>query len=439
MKIKKAVIFGLLTVFLALAVTVCSETDTDDGDGDDTTSVITYTVVQTGGTGGLTDSTGIVFEFSASIESLAADEITVGDKAKGSAEVNGSGTSWTLPITVTAAGLATVTIDKDGIETDTKYVLVHKDGQGIRDTGEEAQGGTLAEKLEWVKTWVNQKIKDMKDNEENIQTFSGQTFIIKVNAGEQSMPSMTLSYPLNGIALILESDGGEGTISLSDISIGSLFIVESGVTLILEDSVILEGGDSGSSSLVRVNSGGTLYIEAGAKIKNNAISSSYATNGGGVFVSGGTLIMDGGEISGNTASSESHFGSFGGGVYVNGGTFVLKDGIITGNTASSGGGVRLNSGTFIMDGGEISGNVASTNGGGVFVSGGTFVKTGGTIYGYDGSDANSNAVKDSSDAVIDGRGHAVYVSEALRRETTAGPGDNLDSGKSAEDGGGWDN
>ena len=91
-----------------------------------------------------------------------------------------------------------------------------------------------------------------------------------------------------------------------------------------------------------------------------------------------------------------------------------------------------------MNGGEISGNTASKNGGGVDCDG-TFTKTGGTIYGYTSGNTNSNVVKNSSGVVQSNSGHAVYVdtSTARRRETTAGPTVNLDSSKSGS-AGGWE-
>jgi len=64
----------------------------------------------------------------------------------------------------------------------------------------------------------------------------------------------------------------------------------------------------------------------------------------------------------------------------------------------------------------------------------TFTKTGGgTITGYASSTANGNVVKNSSGVVQSNRGHAVYVArsgipdQSENRETTAGPGVNLDS------------
>ena len=97
--------------------------------GQPSPSDITYTATQDGGTDGAT--TGIKFTFSASVNGLTVTEITVtGAASKGSAILTGSGISWTLaPITVNSAGMATVSINRTGIETAHKSVLVYQAGQ----------------------------------------------------------------------------------------------------------------------------------------------------------------------------------------------------------------------------------------------------------------------------------------------------------------------
>jgi hypothetical protein len=143
----------------------------------------------------------------------------------------------------------------------------------------------------------------------------------------------------------------------------------------------------------------------GGEISGNSASSSYS-GGGGVYNSSGTFTMNGGEISGNSASSSS---SGGGGVYNERGTFTMNDGEISGNSASSssyyysysysyGGGVYIsNNSTFTMSGGEISGNSASSSyssysysyGGGVYISSGTFTMNDGEISGNSASSSSS--------------------------------------------------
>jgi uncharacterized repeat protein (TIGR02543 family) len=92
-------------------------------------SDITYTLAPVDGEDGVTDTTGIVFTFSASVDSLnlTADDIAVGGAAsKGAAELSGTGTTRTLAITANSAGTATVTIAKTGIEAVQKSVTIYK-------------------------------------------------------------------------------------------------------------------------------------------------------------------------------------------------------------------------------------------------------------------------------------------------------------------------
>jgi predicted outer membrane repeat protein len=141
-----------------------------------------------------------------------------------------------------------------------------------------------------------------------------------------------------------------------------------------------------------------------------------------------------GKISGNTARNQ------GGGICVDTSTFTMNGGEISGNKADYGGGVSVYFGnaTFSMNGGEIFGNTTTSAGGGVYVRH-NFIKSGGTITGYASDTVRGNVVKNSSDVVQSNRGHAVYVeSPVRRRETTAGPGDNMDSTKTGA-AGGWEN
>ncbi|MDR0910310.1 MAG: hypothetical protein LBM77_11165 [Spirochaetaceae bacterium] len=108
---------------------------------------ITYTVAQVGGVSGTTTTTGLLFTFSEAVTGLTVDDIRVEDDAsKGSATLSGSGTTWTLSgITVNGEGFATVSIDKDGIESDSKTVAVYKitepntDPKSIKIIGLDAQ------------------------------------------------------------------------------------------------------------------------------------------------------------------------------------------------------------------------------------------------------------------------------------------------------------
>jgi uncharacterized repeat protein (TIGR02543 family) len=290
-------------------------------------------------------------------------------------------------------------------------------------------------------------------------------YTIALNANETIAPR-TLSYGGKQVRITLKGDTSERRVVLS--SNGSLFTVESGVTLTLDNNITLQGRGNNTDSLIQVNNGGTLTMNTGSKITGNtknAVNINYG--GGGVLVYGGTFTMSGGSINGNTAFA-SYLG--GGGVHVWSGTFTMSGGTINGNTTSSrGGGVCVGNSvaTFMMSGGTISDNYvtataenAASYGGGVYVATGAFMMSGGIVSGnsaYSGGGVYllSGTFTKQSDCAIygsnassrltntattgDSHGHAVYIyaSPAKKRDTTAGTGVTLNSavGGSA---GGWE-
>jgi hypothetical protein len=148
--------------------------------------------------------------------------------------------------------------------------------------------------------------------------------------------------------------------------------VNAGATLILEN-ITLDGAKNaygtGSVGLVHV-AGGTLILQDGVLLKDNV-----SHQGGGVRVLAGSLVMNGGEIFGNTADD-------GGGVNVGGGHFTINGGEIFGNTADDGGGVYVDGGGVTMWGGQIVDNAAANSGGEVYIgSGGSFTMNGGVVFG----------------------------------------------------------
>ena len=198
------------------------------------------------------------------------------------------------------------------------------------------------------------------------------------------------------VTLKAESDPVE--IQLS--GTGSLFTVNSGVTLILDADIALVGKSTNTASLVHVN-GGTLRIKEDSKISGNT-----ANEGGAVYVDvGGTFVMEGGNIFGNKANK-------GGGVFVNGNLF--------------------------MQGGIISANVAREYGGGVYVDGSaSLVKMGGgTITGWGDDTISGNVVGDFINPKGTGNGYAVYAGSDKIKDSTA-MGD-LYSALLKDAGGGWD-
>ena len=152
-----------------------------------------------------------------------------------------------------------------------------------------------------------------------------------------------------------------GALTIED-SIGGGVIQGSGTVNGYGGAILMNGSDSNNALTL---AGGT-------------IRGFTATDGGGVYVSGGSFEMSGGTISACNATNA------GGGVYVSSGSFKMSDGSIEDCTAHEGAGVKVlaSSGkaSFSMSG---SGEIKNCNQDGVSIAaiGGTseFSMSGGTI------------------------------------------------------------
>jgi len=143
-------------------------------------------------------------------------------------------------------------------------------------------------------------------------------------------------------------------------------------SLILEN-ITLSGGSVGGGVHV---SGGTLVMNEGAIITECSASLSA----GGIYLRDSDFTMNGGEISDNHQATTYSGG--GGGVCMTNSTFTMNDGKITNNSSVWGGGVAVGlESTFTMNGGEISYNESTeAHGGGVHVYvHGTFIMNDGKI------------------------------------------------------------
>jgi uncharacterized repeat protein (TIGR02543 family) len=87
-------------------------------------------------------------------------------------------------------------------------------------------------------------------------------------------------YTISGRTVILKSSGSEERVIQLNGN-GSLFTLEAGGKLILDQGVSLKGVSSNTCSLVYVN--GTLTMKAGAKILGNTIANVTSANGGCVY------------------------------------------------------------------------------------------------------------------------------------------------------------
>jgi hypothetical protein len=189
-------------------------------------------------------------------------------------------------------------------------------------------------------------------------------------------------------------------------------------------------------------------------MNDGIISENYGHMGGGIYMTGGTITMNGGTISGNNSGLGS------GGINVaSNGTLTMNGGTISGNKGGRGGGINV-AGTLTIYGGIISSNTGvstSTNVGGIYVtSNGTLIMYGGIISGSNigsiyvghgisvdggtfkklpsGNGQNSGIIYGSEETGVgvDGMdlrntGDAVFISSEMRRSTTAGQTDYIDS------------
>ena len=159
--------------------------------------------------------------------------------------------------------------------------------------------------------------------------------------------------------------GNKATQSSNDAGGGAIYMRGSG-TINISGSAEITGNSSSLDGGAILMGWGEINISGSAKINSNTAS----RWGGAICLrqdSNQTTILNmrGGEISGNKATQE------GGAVHVldKQCQFFLYDGKITGNTSGDGGAIYLNQepSWLIMQGGEISGNTATGNGGGVYI------------------------------------------------------------------------
>ena len=149
----------------------------------------------------------------------------------------------------------------------------------------------------------------------------------------------------------------------------------------------MEGGEihqnvASRGAGVRVNAGGMFVMSGTAVIAGN-----YAILSGGGVDNFGTFRMSGGEISDNSA--ETNTGINGGGGVANFGRFLMDGGVISGNTtARFGGGIMNEGGLATMRGGVISGNLAFLGGG--VENNGLFLIYNGIVHGSNAGAALRN-------------------------------------------------
>jgi hypothetical protein len=154
---------------------------------------------------------------------------------------------------------------------------------------------------------------------------------------------------------------------------GGLYV--SGGSLTIATSTI--ASNQGTGGYGGASQGGALYNIGTLTVSNTTLSGNSAPGnfgyGGGIY-NGGTLTVSNTTLSGNSAPG--YFG-YGGGIY-NSGTLTVSNSTLSGNSSSgynflSGGGGIYNSGTLTVSNSTLSGNTAYSGGGISNASGGLTV------------------------------------------------------------------
>lgn len=126
-----------------------------------------------------------------------------------------------------------------------------------------------------------------------------------------------------------------------------------------------------SNHLVNVSYDANLIMKDGTVLQNNGYTALLVSYGSGESRKPGHVVMEGGQITGNTAPEYVN----GGGIHIQG-NFEMTGGEISENQAAYGGGIHIDGGTVSFSGGEIKGNTATIQGGGVSVVRGSFTMEG---------------------------------------------------------------
>jgi hypothetical protein len=179
------------------------------------------------------------------------------------------------------------------------------------------------------------------------------------------------AYTAGGLTLIgsrLTMDGGAITENRANWRFGGLDADESTIEMYAGAEISKNTAGKEDNTTASVSGGAVLAFSKLTMYPGSKISENKAVKGwvGGLRVTGeSTLIMKGGEISGNECTYDEKVGMSGnaGGVAVVArSSFTMEGGIIASNTAKQGGGIFLASGALLtIQGGTVYGKDASDN------------------------------------------------------------------------------
>lgn len=221
--------------------------------GNDTPAQVTFTMAQTGGVSGATDSTGIVLTFSQAVTDLTKSAIrfTGGTSTVAvTGDLTGSGTVWTVPIIVWEEGTVEVSIDQFGdfnVTNNPQTVTVYKGGGS-------------------APTVTNVIVSPL---EANVQKGTTQQFTAFVKGANN--PTQTVTWTVNG--------GKAGT-SISDTGLLTVAADETAATLTVKAISTVDTRIDGSALVTVTDSPVTTYV-----------LTVMDGSGGGSYEAGATIII----------------------------------------------------------------------------------------------------------------------------------------------------
>jgi CSLREA domain-containing protein len=168
-------------------------------------------------------------------------------------------------------------------------------------------------------------------------------------------------------------------------------------------TLVIDGGSQLYSNSATAGRGGAICNESGAltvtgaSIHNNASSGEGYDFGGAIFQSSGSMLLSQSQVEDNTAQN------LGGGVYVGGGTLSIQGSLLSGNSATTGGGLYIYSQSSTITSTIISQNQA-VNGAGIYTWRYLLVQNSSIV---------SNTASTDGGGIQDGGGMTILVNSTL--------------------------
>ena len=184
----------------------------------------------------------------------------------------------------------------------------------------------------------------------------------------------------------------------------------------------LNGGKIQGDTQNTVKHGGGIYAKnAIVNVNGGTISRHGATYGGGIYSDNSSIHINGGQIIDSQATK-------GGGIYANGGNVYINGGRISGHRATYGGGIYLDQASIYIKEGGINDNQA-TKGGAIYTEG---TKAGSCLLNIEGGTISDNCANESGAGIFaicsKGTQHdmKVEISGGMITHNYSGTGENLE-------------